>query len=70
MEWRKSSYSGDTGNCVEVGWRKSSYSGSTGNCVEIAWPSEDVAVRDSKQQAGPTLTFPTPAWQALLDVLH
>lgn len=51
-------------------WRKSSYSGDTGNCVEIAWPNEEVAVRDSKQQLSPTLTFPTPAWQALLDVLH
>jgi hypothetical protein len=37
-EWRKSSYSTDTGgNCVEVGhWRKSSYSQSTGgDCVEV-----------------------------------
>jgi hypothetical protein len=37
-EWRKASYSTDTGgSCVEVGhWRKSSYSDSTGgNCVEV-----------------------------------
>jgi hypothetical protein len=35
--WRKSSYSGSNGNCVEVAaWRKSSYSGSNGNCVEVA----------------------------------
>lgn len=36
--WRRSSRSGDSGNCVEVavGWCKSSYSGSSGSCVEIA----------------------------------
>lgn len=51
-------------------WRKSSYSGGTGNCVEIAWPNENITVRDSKHPTGPTLTLPTPAWQALLDVLH
>jgi hypothetical protein len=51
-------------------WRKSSYSGGDGNCVEIAWPNEQVAVRDSKQQTGPTLAFPAAAWQTLLDVLH
>lgn len=43
--WRKSSYSTENGNCVEIGvvvlspvtgWRKSSYSdGNGGNCVEI-----------------------------------
>jgi hypothetical protein len=35
--WRKSSRSGDEGNCVELAWRKSSYSGNEGNCVELAW---------------------------------
>ena len=44
-------------------WRKSSYSGSNGGCVELGWPeSAGVAVRDSKQVAGPTLTFPTANW--------
>lgn len=52
-------------------WRKSSYSGSDGNCVEIAWPTDQVAIRDSKQPAGPALAFPTDAWQAFVsDVLH
>ena len=52
-------------------WRKSSYSGSDGNCVEIAWPDDQVAVRDSKQPAGPTIAFPTATWQAFVnDVLH
>ncbi|MEV5544428.1 DUF397 domain-containing protein [Saccharopolyspora shandongensis] len=35
--WRKSSYSGVQGDCVEVGWSKSSYSAAEGNCVEVGW---------------------------------
>ncbi|MBF6508061.1 DUF397 domain-containing protein [Nocardia farcinica] len=39
--WRKSSYSGQTGSCVEVadlrGWRKSSRSNGAQNCVEVGW---------------------------------
>ena len=70
-EWLKSSHSGGDGNCVEIAWRKSSYTGSNGNCVEVAWPAEHVAVRDSKQPAGPTIAFPTTTWQAFVnDVLH
>jgi hypothetical protein len=65
LAWRKSSYSGDNGNCVEVGWRKSSYSASNGGCVEISWPS-GVAVRDSKQVEGPNLAFPTSTWREFL----
>jgi Domain of unknown function (DUF397) len=40
--WRKSSYTGSQGNCVEaaplgpVMWRTSSHSGSQGNCIEAA----------------------------------
>lgn len=36
--WRKSSFTGGSGNCVEVaaGWRKSSYSDVNGSCVEVA----------------------------------
>jgi hypothetical protein len=36
--WRKSSYSGGNGGCVEVaaGWRKSSYSDGNGDCVAVA----------------------------------
>jgi Domain of unknown function (DUF397) len=64
--WRKSSYSGGNGNCVEVGWRKSSYSGDNGNCVEVGWPSTKVAVRDSKCPTGPTLSFPTSTWRAFV----
>ncbi len=65
-DWRKSSYSAPTGNCVEVGWRKSSYSASNGGCVEISWPVTGVGVRDSKQVASPELTFPVLAWHDFL----
>jgi hypothetical protein len=53
FRWRKSSFSGGTGACVELGamWRKSSFSGGTGECVEVT-PG---AVRDSKNPEGPAL---------------
>lgn len=47
-------------------WRKSSYTGDTGNCVEVAWPADHVAVRDSKQPAGPALNFPVAAWRLFM----
>jgi hypothetical protein len=53
MSWRKSSHSGEEGNCVELAWRKSSHSGEEGNCVELAYTPG--AVRDSKNPAGPVL---------------
>jgi hypothetical protein len=66
--WRKSSYSGGSGNnsCVEVCWRKSSFSGGsgTGACVEVAFGTEAVGVRDSKNVDGPRLAFTPATWQA------
>jgi Domain of unknown function (DUF397) len=70
--WRKSSYSnGSGGNCVEVtglAWRKSSRSnGNGGECVETATGLPGiVAVRDSKNPAGPTLLLPPATWRAFL----
>jgi hypothetical protein len=49
-----------------IDWRKSSYSASNGGCVEVGWPTVGVAVRDSKQTAGPTLAFPTATWRRFL----
>jgi hypothetical protein len=51
--WRKSSYSTDNGNCVEVGWSE---------------PTE-VAVRDSKQEDSPALAFDDVNWRAFLSRL-
>ena len=45
-------------------WRKASASGN-GNCVEVAVNlSGVVAVRDSKDPAGPALTFTSADWDA------
>ncbi len=69
-DWFKSSYSNDDGGaCVEiaVSWAKSSYSGTEGgNCVEVAPCPSAIHVRDSKDKAGPTLTFSPSAWSAFV----
>ncbi|SER27898.1 protein of unknown function [Lentzea xinjiangensis] len=53
------------GDCT---WRKSSYSGGDSvdsNCVEVAF-SQVVRVRDSKNTAGPELSFSAETWQAFV----
>ncbi|MGC1214510.1 MAG: DUF397 domain-containing protein [Micromonospora sp.] len=49
-------------------WRKSSRSsGNGGNCVEVADNLPGViGVRDSKDPAGPALTFTPAAWRAFV----
>jgi hypothetical protein len=46
VAWRKSSYSADTGNCVEI----------------AAKPLRLINVRDSKDAAGPALVFSITQW--------
>ena len=47
-------------------WRKSSFSTEPDdNCVEVALAPLAVAVRDSKNTSGPTLSFAPQAWRAL-----
>ncbi|GHF72224.1 DUF397 domain-containing protein [Streptomyces fimicarius] len=54
-DWRKSSYSGNTG----------------GECVEIAEGFHgSVPVRDSKNPTGPAILLGAPAWQAFVDGLR
>jgi hypothetical protein len=68
-DWRKSTYSNaNGGQCIEVGtWRKSTHSNANGGaCVEVAAAASLVAVRDTTNRAGGTLTFPAAAWQSLL----
>ncbi|MFI6824081.1 DUF397 domain-containing protein [Micromonospora sp. NPDC050187] len=50
-------------------WRKSSRSaGNGGECVEVADNLPGlVAVRDSKDQAGPALTFSPAAWATFIE---
>ncbi len=48
-------------------WKKSSWSGGNGACVEVASPAScTVAVRDSKDPQGPSLTFSPEAWTAFV----
>ncbi|MEU7059335.1 DUF397 domain-containing protein [Streptomyces sp. NPDC046197] len=73
--WRKSSYSSDQGGeCVEcaplggLAWHKSSYSSDQGgNCIEVAeLPCAAVAIRDSKNPAGPMVTLVPAAFSAFV----
>jgi hypothetical protein len=51
MNWRKPSYSGQSG----------------GNCVEIADHGSRVLVRDTKDRTGPMLRFTSDAWVKFAD---
>lgn len=55
-------------NLSSLIWRKSARSGGQGGaCVEVAdLPGGGVAVRDSKDQAGPMLMFTPEEWQAFI----
>ena len=63
MVWRKSSYSGNGMNCVEIAWRKSSYSGNAIDCVEVG---HGVGIRDSKAVAAGHLPVNAGAWTSFL----
>jgi Domain of unknown function (DUF397) len=47
-------------------WRKSSHSSNVADCVEVAIAGAEVAVRDSKNPTGPTLTLPAHTFATLL----
>ncbi|QWF78385.1 DUF397 domain-containing protein [Amycolatopsis sp. CA-230715] len=67
--WRKSSYSGTQGNCVEVAlpqWQKSSYSGTETECVEVAVAPTAVGIRDTKDRTGGALLVSPASWTAFL----
>lgn len=51
IQWRKSSHSGDTGNCVEVAFL----------------PSGRIGVRDSKNPAGPILEIHGSDWRDFIN---
>ena len=67
--WRKSSFSGENTDCVEVGWHKSSFSGGNTNCVEVSRGNsaeERVGIRDSKNPASGELSVDRSGWRAFL----
>ncbi|QNS07557.1 DUF397 domain-containing protein [Streptomyces xanthii] len=56
-------------------WRRSSRSTGANNCVETARPNGRavagrLAVRDSKDPAGPALLFTPTAWEGFIDSLR
>ena len=63
--WRKSSYSGDQGSCVELAWRKSTHSDDGGDCVELALTGTSGAIRDSKNPDAGNLEVPLAGLIAL-----
>jgi hypothetical protein len=52
-----------------VRWHKSSHSSANGQCVEVAPVAGAIAVRDSKNLAGPELVFTRTAWVAFVEGL-
>lgn len=52
----------DVTDLSEAAWFKSSRSGASKECVEVAFISDQVGVRDSKDQQGPALMFSPRAW--------
>ncbi|GAA2482938.1 DUF397 domain-containing protein [Streptomyces thermolineatus] len=53
---------------AEPTWFKSSYSGGAGGeCVEVAADRCAVRVRDSKDKAGPVLSFSPEEWTAFVE---
>jgi hypothetical protein len=68
--WRKSSFSSETADCIEIAyadWRKSSFSGTETECVEVAFVASGpmIGIRDSKSPAGGHLTLPHTALRQL-----
>ena len=51
----------------DLPWRKARISVNNGACVEAAPVNGMVAVRDSKNPAGPILTYTAAEWRAFLD---
>jgi hypothetical protein len=85
LPWRKSSFSSDSANCVEVAWRTSSFChqdscvevGWTassrcagGDCVQVRHESDVVYVRDSKLgEDSPVQEWPLTYWEFLCDAI-
>jgi Domain of unknown function (DUF397) len=63
--------SGASAAACRLRWVRSSLSFANGDCVEVArLPDGRVAVRDSKDPAGPVLRFTPSEWAAFLAGVH
>jgi hypothetical protein len=55
---------------METAWFKSSYSNNGGDCVEVSASIPGVVpVRDSKDPAGPALTFPAEGFASFVQAV-
>ncbi len=54
---------------TDAQWRKSSYSSGNGQCVDVAQMPEAIAVRDSKDPAGPKLIFTLADWRLFVSAV-
>jgi hypothetical protein len=50
----------------DLSWRTARRSAGNGACVEVATARRHVLVRDSKDQDGPVVQYPSGAWQTFL----
>jgi Domain of unknown function (DUF397) len=54
-----------------VRWKKSSHSSDSANCVEVALSHGSVIrVRDSKDPAGPALSYSTESWNTFISAVR
>lgn len=67
-QWRKSTRSNPSGNCLQARWTKSNRSSAGGNnCLEAQLAGNVVQVRDSKLgDASPILEFTADEWRAAI----
>jgi hypothetical protein len=56
---------------THMSWRKSSYSNGGANaCVEVGTSIDRVAVRDTTDREGATLSVPSASWATFLSTLR
>jgi len=63
IAWRKSSYSGANGSCVEVAPLPGANLGDAADYGTVASRGA-IAVRDTKDRSGPALVFTARQWRA------
>jgi hypothetical protein len=55
------------GEARQIAWKKSTASGTGSNCVEVGRTESVICIRDSKDPAGPLLSFSRTEWAAFLE---